>query len=126
MKLTTRNVRLLTFLLHTVCCFVVEWHEFFARRRKSHLYAASGGRITVCLLYKNYYLTTCFFSYRTILKQEAVVVMNLPAFTDYCEKAFINVYQTNALKVGDERGKCVTSVLHTKMRLIRRSKLINA
>ncbi|KAI6203440.1 PRELI/MSF1 domain-containing protein [Aphelenchoides besseyi] len=35
---------------------------------------------------------------RTVLKQEASVVVNLPAFTDYCEKAFINVYQTNALK----------------------------
>ncbi|KAI6233055.1 Protein slowmo [Aphelenchoides fujianensis] len=30
--------------------------------------------------------------------QEASVVVNLPVFTDRCEKAFINVYQTNALK----------------------------
>jgi hypothetical protein len=36
--------------------------------------------------------------FRTILKQEASVSIKLPAFTDYCEKAFMNVYQTNALK----------------------------
>ncbi|CAD5206253.1 unnamed protein product [Bursaphelenchus okinawaensis] len=36
--------------------------------------------------------------YRTLLKQEAAVVVNLPAFTDYCEKAFLNAYQTNAVK----------------------------
>jgi hypothetical protein len=34
-----------------------------------------------------------------VLKQEASVSVNLPAFTDYCEKAFMSVYQTNALKV---------------------------
>jgi hypothetical protein len=35
---------------------------------------------------------------RTILKQEATVTVNLPAFTDYCEKIFVETYQTNALK----------------------------
>uniref|UniRef100_A0AC34Q742 PRELI/MSF1 domain-containing protein n=2 Tax=Panagrolaimus sp. JU765 TaxID=591449 RepID=A0AC34Q742_9BILA len=35
---------------------------------------------------------------KTILKQEAMVNVNLPAFTDYCEKAFLHTYQTNALK----------------------------
>uniref|UniRef100_A0A7E4W6J1 PRELI/MSF1 domain-containing protein n=1 Tax=Panagrellus redivivus TaxID=6233 RepID=A0A7E4W6J1_PANRE len=35
---------------------------------------------------------------RTVLKQEATVSVNLPAFTDYCEKAFLTTYQTNALK----------------------------
>jgi hypothetical protein len=35
---------------------------------------------------------------KTILKQEATVNVNLPAFTDYCEKTFLNTYQTNALK----------------------------
>jgi len=37
-------------------------------------------------------------SNRTILKQEAMVNVNLPAFTDYCEKAFLNTYQANAEK----------------------------
>lgn len=37
--------------------------------------------------------------HRTLLKQEAAVVVSLPAFTDYCEKAFLNVYQTNAVTV---------------------------
>jgi len=37
-------------------------------------------------------------SSRTILKQEAAVVVNVPAFTDYCEKTFISIYQTNAIK----------------------------
>jgi hypothetical protein len=37
-------------------------------------------------------------SQKTILKQEASVSINLPAFTDYCERAFLSVYQTNALK----------------------------
>lgn len=37
-------------------------------------------------------------SQKTILKQEASVSISLPAFTDYCEKAFMNVYQANALK----------------------------
>lgn len=36
--------------------------------------------------------------YRTLLKQEAAVVVSLPAFTDYCEKAFLTAYQTNAVK----------------------------
>lgn len=36
---------------------------------------------------------------QTILLQEAIVTVNLPAFTDYCEKAFLNTYQTNAIKV---------------------------
>lgn len=35
---------------------------------------------------------------RTMLKQEAIVAVNLPAFADYCEKAFLGVYQSNALK----------------------------
>ena len=35
---------------------------------------------------------------KTFLEQEAVVKVNLPAFTDYCEKAFLNSYQSNALK----------------------------
>jgi len=35
---------------------------------------------------------------KTILKQEASVSVNLPAFTDYCERTFMSVYQTNALK----------------------------
>jgi len=35
---------------------------------------------------------------RTILKQEASVSVNLPTFTGYCESAFMNVYQSNALK----------------------------
>jgi len=37
-------------------------------------------------------------SQKTILKQEASVSISLPAFTDYCERSFMNVYQTNALK----------------------------
>uniref|UniRef100_A0A9J2PQA4 PRELI/MSF1 domain-containing protein n=1 Tax=Ascaris lumbricoides TaxID=6252 RepID=A0A9J2PQA4_ASCLU len=36
---------------------------------------------------------------RTILRQEAAVTVSLPAFTDYCEKTFLNVYQCNADKV---------------------------
>ena len=35
----------------------------------------------------------------TVLKQEAMVNVNLPAFADYCEKTFLNTYQTNAVKV---------------------------
>ncbi|KHJ92064.1 PRELI-like family protein [Oesophagostomum dentatum] len=35
---------------------------------------------------------------KTILKQEAIVTITLPAFVDYCEKAFIGVYSTNAAK----------------------------
>ncbi|CAJ0594221.1 unnamed protein product [Cylicocyclus nassatus] len=35
---------------------------------------------------------------KTILKQEAIVTITLPAFVDYCEKAFIGVYSTNATK----------------------------
>uniref|UniRef100_F1KUI9 Protein slowmo 2 n=1 Tax=Ascaris suum TaxID=6253 RepID=F1KUI9_ASCSU len=35
---------------------------------------------------------------RTILRQEAAVTVSLPAFTDYCEKTFLNVYQCNADK----------------------------
>lgn len=35
---------------------------------------------------------------RTILKQEAAVTVNLPAFTDYCENSFLNTYSSNALK----------------------------
>ena len=35
---------------------------------------------------------------RTILKQEASVSVNLPTFKSYCESAFMNIYQTNALK----------------------------
>jgi hypothetical protein len=34
----------------------------------------------------------------TILTQEAVVNVNLPVWVDYCEKTFLNTYQTNALK----------------------------
>ena len=36
---------------------------------------------------------------RTILTQEAMVDVNLPAFTDYCEKTFLTTYQNNAYKV---------------------------
>ncbi|VDM43509.1 unnamed protein product [Toxocara canis] len=36
---------------------------------------------------------------RTILRQEAAVTVSLPAFTDYCEKMFLNVYECNADKV---------------------------
>ncbi|VDM66101.1 unnamed protein product [Strongylus vulgaris] len=35
---------------------------------------------------------------KTILKQEAIVTITLPAFVDYCEKAFIGVYSSNAAK----------------------------
>lgn len=35
---------------------------------------------------------------KTVLKQEAIVTMNLPAFTDHCERTFLNVYQSNAGK----------------------------
>uniref|UniRef100_A0A0N5AWY4 PRELI/MSF1 domain-containing protein n=1 Tax=Syphacia muris TaxID=451379 RepID=A0A0N5AWY4_9BILA len=35
---------------------------------------------------------------KTILKQEAAVAVNLPAFTDYCESSFLNTYSSNALK----------------------------
>ncbi|VDK60989.1 unnamed protein product [Anisakis simplex] len=37
-------------------------------------------------------------SQRTILRQEAAVTVSLPAFTDYCEKTFLNVYECNADK----------------------------
>ncbi|VDN02626.1 unnamed protein product [Thelazia callipaeda] len=33
---------------------------------------------------------------RTILQQEAVVNVDLPAFAGYCEKTFLNIYETNA------------------------------
>ncbi|KAK6042846.1 PRELI-like family protein [Cooperia oncophora] len=36
---------------------------------------------------------------KTILKQEAIVTITLPAFADYCEKTFIGVYSSNAAKV---------------------------
>ncbi|VDO34868.1 unnamed protein product, partial [Onchocerca flexuosa] len=36
---------------------------------------------------------------RTILQQEAAVSVDLPAFADYCEKMFLNIYETNARKV---------------------------
>ncbi|EFO25006.1 hypothetical protein LOAG_03479 [Loa loa] len=35
---------------------------------------------------------------RTILQQEAAVNVDLPAFADYCEKMFLNIYETNAEK----------------------------
>ncbi|KAK5980630.1 PRELI domain containing protein 3B [Trichostrongylus colubriformis] len=35
---------------------------------------------------------------KTILKQEAIVAITLPAFADYCEKTFIGVYSSNAAK----------------------------
>lgn len=35
---------------------------------------------------------------RTILRQEATVKVDLPAFADYCEKTFLNIYETNAEK----------------------------
>ncbi|OZC08953.1 PRELI-like family protein [Onchocerca flexuosa] len=35
---------------------------------------------------------------RTILQQEAAVSVDLPAFADYCEKMFLNIYETNARK----------------------------
>ena len=35
---------------------------------------------------------------QTLLRQEAAVVVSLPAFTDYCEKAFLSTYQSNAFK----------------------------
>ncbi|CAI4233039.1 unnamed protein product [Auanema sp. JU1783] len=35
---------------------------------------------------------------KTILMQEAIVTITLPAFADYCEKTFLNVYSTNANK----------------------------
>uniref|UniRef100_A0A8R1TV72 PRELI/MSF1 domain-containing protein n=1 Tax=Onchocerca volvulus TaxID=6282 RepID=A0A8R1TV72_ONCVO len=35
---------------------------------------------------------------RTILQQEAAVNVDLPAFADYCEKVFLNIYETNAKK----------------------------
>ncbi|MFH4977527.1 hypothetical protein AB6A40_004236 [Gnathostoma spinigerum] len=35
---------------------------------------------------------------RTVLRQEAAVTVILPAFTDYCEKTFLSVYQSNADK----------------------------
>ncbi|VDM61654.1 unnamed protein product [Angiostrongylus costaricensis] len=35
---------------------------------------------------------------KTILRQEASVVITLPAFADYCEKTFIGVYSSNAAK----------------------------
>jgi len=34
---------------------------------------------------------------RTFLTQEAVVSVNLPTLTDYCEHAFLNTYQNNAV-----------------------------
>ncbi|VDK71564.1 unnamed protein product, partial [Anisakis simplex] len=34
-------------------------------------------------------------NFRTILRQEAAVTVSLPAFTDYCEKTFLNVYECN-------------------------------
>ena len=35
---------------------------------------------------------------KTILTQEAAVNVNLPVWVDYCEKTFLNTYETNALK----------------------------
>ncbi|VDN58298.1 unnamed protein product [Dracunculus medinensis] len=35
---------------------------------------------------------------KTILRQEAAITVILPAFTDYCEKAFLSIYQSNAEK----------------------------
>uniref|UniRef100_A0A914DEY3 PRELI/MSF1 domain-containing protein n=1 Tax=Acrobeloides nanus TaxID=290746 RepID=A0A914DEY3_9BILA len=35
---------------------------------------------------------------KTLLKQEAIVEVNLPALTDYCEKTFMSTYQKNAEK----------------------------
>ncbi|CAJ0578367.1 unnamed protein product, partial [Mesorhabditis spiculigera] len=35
---------------------------------------------------------------KTILKQEAIISVKLPAFADYCEKTFLNVYSSNANK----------------------------
>jgi hypothetical protein len=35
--------------------------------------------------------------FRTILKQEASVSVNLPTFTGYCESAFMNIYQVEFL-----------------------------
>uniref|UniRef100_A0A0N4ZMG3 PRELI/MSF1 domain-containing protein n=1 Tax=Parastrongyloides trichosuri TaxID=131310 RepID=A0A0N4ZMG3_PARTI len=35
---------------------------------------------------------------KTILKQEASVSVNLPAFTDTCERAFLSTYSSNAEK----------------------------
>uniref|UniRef100_A0A915D9D3 PRELI/MSF1 domain-containing protein n=1 Tax=Ditylenchus dipsaci TaxID=166011 RepID=A0A915D9D3_9BILA len=35
---------------------------------------------------------------RTQVNQKMAVTVNLPAFTDYCERAFLSAYQTNALK----------------------------
>ncbi|VBB27902.1 unnamed protein product [Acanthocheilonema viteae] len=35
---------------------------------------------------------------RTILQQKASVNVDLPAFADYCEKMFLNIYETNAEK----------------------------
>jgi len=35
---------------------------------------------------------------RTVLRQELSVSVNLPAFTDNCEKAFLSTYEANAMK----------------------------
>lgn len=35
---------------------------------------------------------------KTVLKQEAIVTITLPAFAEYCEKTFLSVYSTNAAK----------------------------
>ncbi|CAJ0962969.1 unnamed protein product, partial [Mesorhabditis belari] len=35
---------------------------------------------------------------KTILKQEAIISVKLPAFADYCEKTFLSVYSSNATK----------------------------
>ncbi|KAK0426387.1 hypothetical protein QR680_009684 [Steinernema hermaphroditum] len=35
---------------------------------------------------------------KTVLRQEASVQVRTPAFSDYCEKAFLSVYQANAEK----------------------------
>jgi len=34
---------------------------------------------------------------KTLLVQEASVSVNLPAFTDYCERTFLGIYSTNAV-----------------------------
>lgn len=35
---------------------------------------------------------------KTVLRQEAIINMNLPAFADRCEKTFLNMYANNATK----------------------------
>lgn len=35
---------------------------------------------------------------KTVLKQDVSVSITLPAFADYCEKTFLNIYQNNANK----------------------------